>query len=253
MLKVVLFSLISFNLLAQNVVIIGESRNVRHLNELNLNVGEKIKNSEKIRGLMWFNDLTYNSIQKLNFEKAKMVELLQAFVNQNYQLGFQYLGNRLDFFHGHLLLKNSQPMAMLYHTQERANNYREGDTYYYFNKMNRNFMQDYYNPQMIINAREYVKEEEITDAFIYDSFHNFYTIHSQTLNPRLLGYKVEEDLQWDFYALNCALIPDKYKGAATNVIEITLPNQTLPTCLMVLTQCRGLNIETNACKQKYLE
>ncbi|MFN8369513.1 MAG: hypothetical protein U0T83_02685 [Bacteriovoracaceae bacterium] len=253
MVRLFLFYLLSFNLLAQTIVIGGGNRDVRHLNELNLSVGEKIKNSEKIRGLMWFQDLNYNSIQKINFEKSKMVELLQSFVNQNYKVGFQYLGNRLDFFHGHLLLNNNRPMAVLYHTQERANNYREGETYYYFNKMNRNFIQDYYDSKLITNARNYVRVEEITNAFILDSFVNYYTVHSQTLNPRLLGYNVSEDLQWDFYSVNCSLIPAKYKNEFTNFIEITVPPSNTTTCLLVLSQCRGLNIETANCKNKYLE
>src|SRR5579885_2216559 len=44
--------------------------------------------------------------------------LLQGFVTAEYGRVFRHLGDERDFDHGHLLLVDGRPVAILYHTQE---------------------------------------------------------------------------------------------------------------------------------------
>ena len=84
---------------------------------------------------------------------ARMERLLQQMADVTYQVGFRFIGDAMDFDHGHLLYEQREvdgvkrlfPRAILYHTQEHAYSVRwrgEGDAKYdYLEVTNRNWIQ----------------------------------------------------------------------------------------------------------------
>ena len=76
-------------------------------------------------------------------EPARMQVLLQRFVDKLYLKAFRHLGDERDFDHGHVLYApaSKTPVAILYHTQELAQDEPAGSDFAFVDSGARNWIQ----------------------------------------------------------------------------------------------------------------
>lgn len=181
-------------------------------------------------------------------DKQKLTELLQKAVDVIYPAkGFRYLGERRDFFHGHILyvLNDNgvpQSVAILYHTQEEAYDWYQfhpKSTYAYLDRQKRNWIQWLDRPEVIENANKYERTsypagltgniQEKWDAFVKETLpaqKKHFTIKEWMLDPQFFGGEIALSVNWRFYEV------DKMpKDRNSNVINITLPKKKRPILL----------------------
>jgi hypothetical protein len=164
---------------------------------------------------------------------------MQKLLNQAAQAisgkGFRYLGDKNDFFHGHLIFEKRReggesvfyPRAILYHTQEEAYGAHWGQKgispdYDYVDVTARNWIQwlsDSPNEDgsRIENARYYLDVTKKDARQFYSSLPPqkewHYTIHSHQLDNNLLGFVAHSALQFEFYLSNCEeFLESSYRG-----------------------------------------
>lgn len=160
--------------------------------------------------------------------KDRLQGLLQGFVDGEYGRAFRHLGDERDFDHGHLLLdaRTGRPVAILYHTQELADEAAAAD-FGYIDPEARNWIQ-WLDGRGVENARRYEREtyprSPEWDWFVsYDlpRLRRRHTITDRMLDPRLLGLEFAPGLQWTFTQVPCGSESDAF----SNVIGIRLPGR----------------------------
>jgi hypothetical protein len=181
----------------------------------------------KIRGLRYLKNAITFPYEYV--AKEKYVELIQEFVNQQNGKAFKYVGDYMDFFHGHLLLRKGQEdqqraVAVLYHTQEFGYvNTDPSCKYLRFAPNERNWFQSLDNPSAITNAvglpGTYEQDED---------FHTHQTIHPDFLfdetGTPFTNLK-NEALQFSFFEVVCKNIPEKYRTDATNFFTLNINSE----------------------------
>lgn len=185
-------------------------------------------------------------------DKEKLTNLLQKAVNVIYPAkGFRYLGDKEDFFHGHILYildTNSvpRPVAILYHTQEEAYNwdkFHPKSTYAYLDRQKRNWIQWLDRPEVVENANNYERvyypaglsdDRQVRwDKFIEESLpeqKNHFTIKEWMLDPQFFGGEIAISVNWRFYE-----VKKMPQNNDSNVIAIILPGKKKPTFLALKT------------------
>lgn len=149
-----------------------------------------------------------------SFTKNFLEKMLQKMVNRSYLRGFRYLGDPNDFNHGHILFveKTSgmiEPVAILYHTQEKAYENHEnspGSKYDYLDRRTRNWIQLLKQDGRVENAKRYERMSYNRENLLWRSYVDYsvrayrehFTIHENMLDPEILGGEVLFSLQWDF-------------------------------------------------------
>ncbi|MFL5785264.1 MAG: hypothetical protein ACJ76H_11675 [Bacteriovoracaceae bacterium] len=192
----------------------------------NAGYGDILPNG-KIRGLRYLKDAV-----SFPFEyapKSKYVELIQEFVNQKYGTAFKFLGDYMDFFHGHLLLEADKdvqkPVAILYHTQEFGYwNTDPSCKYLRFAPAERNWFQSLSTPDKIINAVGLPGRYQHEDDFLTHD-----TVHPEALddeNGHPYSNLEQEALQVSFFEASCSNIPEKFRTDETNFFTLNVQGET---------------------------
>ncbi len=162
-------------------------------------------------------------------EPARLQALLQRFVDKLYLKAFRHLGDERDFDHGHVLYAPASrtPVAILYHTQELAQDEPAGSAFGYVDAGARNWIQ-WVDRDGIENADRYQRAEFPDSAFwrwfkeervpILKSHH---TIVDKMLDPARLGAETSDSQQLVFTRFECGAPPAPVPGNAS--IDIRLP------------------------------
>lgn len=161
---------------------------------------------------------------------ARMQGLLQRFVDKLYLKAFRHLGDERDFDHGHVLYapKSRTPVAILYHTQELAQDEPAGSAYGYVDAGARNWIQ-WLDRDDIVNAEQY-QRKEFPDSASWRWFkeermpvlRRYHTIVDKMLDPARLGAETSESRQLVFTRFDCAAPPPVRPGEAP--IAVRLPS-----------------------------
>ncbi len=158
------------------------------------------------------------------FNLPRLQSILQKFTDAAAGIGFRFMGDVNDLFHGHVLFTADEltaegrmrPFAILYHTQEEAYGAHwrgSPDTKYdYLDVRTRNWLQwlsadEQDDATLIANARDYVNaERKSPDVFFGENAakeREHFTIHGKNLDWQKLGVQGVGELQWEFYATVC--------------------------------------------------
>ena len=166
--------------------------------------------------------------------KMEFQALLQKFVDQMYMKGFRHLGDERDFDHGHFLYNGeSKAIAILYHTQELADQNTADSGFGYIDPSGRNWIQ-WLGEGRIENAQRYLRKTYPATA-TWDWFREFelpglskhHTILDKMLDPSLVSLDVTKTSQWVFTKIPCAQAP-----SAGDEIQILLPTNE-KVCLVL--------------------
>lgn len=162
-------------------------------------------------------------------EPARMKTLLQAFVDKLYLKAFRHLGDERDFDHGHVLYApgSKTPVAILYHTQELAQDEPPGSEYGFVDAGARNWIQ-WVDRGGIENADRY-ERREFPDSAYWRWFQaervpvlkQYRTIVDKMLDPARLGAETSDSLQLVFTRFDCAAPPAPLPGREP--IDVRLP------------------------------
>lgn len=162
-------------------------------------------------------------------EPARMQSLLQRFVDKVYLKAFRHLGDERDFDHGHVLYApaSKTPVAILYHTQELAQDEPPGSAFGYVDSAARNWIQ-WVDRDEIVNANRYQREDFPDSAFWrwfkaerLPVLRRYHTIVDKMLDPARIGAETSESLQLEFTRFDCAVPPAPLPGKTP--IDILLP------------------------------
>jgi hypothetical protein len=168
----------------------------------------------------------------LPLPKAEFQALLQEFVGQMYMKGFRHLGDERDFDHGHFLYNaESKAIAILYHTQELADQNTAQSGYGYIDPAGRNWIQ-WLGQNRIENADHYLRKTYPATA-TWDWFREFelpgltkhHTILDKMLDPSLVALDVSKTSQWVFSKIPCA-----QDSPSSDELQIVLPTNEM-VCL----------------------
>jgi hypothetical protein len=198
----------------------------------NAGYGDILPNG-KIRGLRYLKEAPTFPYEYL--PKEVFVQLIQEFVNQKEGKAFKFIGDYMDFFHGHVLLRKDptstsenvkqNPVAILYHTQEFGYvNTDPSCKYLRFAPGERNWFQSVSNPSLITNA------DGLPGRYGQDE--NYHT--HQTIQPEFLDDEnglpfsnlQNEALQFSFFEAACENIPEKYRTHETNFFTLKVSDET---------------------------
>jgi hypothetical protein len=155
----------------------------------------------------------------LPLDKPRLQSLLQTFVDQGYGRSFRRLGDESDFDHGHLLVdaRTGAPVAILYHTQELADEDPAG----YLDASGRNWIQ--WLDGRVENAGRYERADYPSTAtwdwFVASQLPGLrgrHTITDKMLDPKKLGAELGKSRQWTFTRAACGT-------EAGDSIRVTLP------------------------------
>lgn len=146
--------------------------------------------------------------------------LLQSFVDQGYGRVFRHLGDERDFDHGHVLLLDGRPVAILYHTQETGDAPSSPD-FAYLDAEHRNWLQ-WLGGGPAVDARRFARarypETASWEWFVrrqLPELQKRHTITDRMLDPGLLGGRELESEQWVFTRVDCR--------AAADAISVSVP------------------------------
>lgn len=162
-------------------------------------------------------------------EPARMQALLQSFVDKLHMKAFRHLGDERDFDHGHVLYApgTKTPVAILYHTQELAQDEPAGSEYGLLDAGARNWIQ-WVDRGVIENASRY-ERREFPDSAYWRWFQaervpvlkQYHTIVDKMLDPARLGADTSDSLQLEFTRVDCASRPAPPPGRQP--IDVRLP------------------------------
>lgn len=162
-------------------------------------------------------------------EPARMQALLQRFVDKLHNKAFRHLGDERDFDHGHVLYApgTKTPVAILYHTQELAQDEPAGSPYGFIDPLGRNWIQ-WLERDGIENADQY-QRSDFPDTAAWRWFKEerlpvlkrYHTIVDKMLDPARLGAETSESKQLVFTRFDCAAPPPPRPGEAP--IGVRLP------------------------------
>ncbi len=164
------------------------------------------------------------SVVALPLSAPRLQNLLQAFVAGGQGRSFRVLGEERDFDHGHVLLeaRTKSPFAILYHTQELADETPDG----YLDAEGRNWIQ-WLDGRGIENARRYERADYPRTAdwdwFVAQELPRLrrrHTITDKMLDPLLLGSELAGSVQCTFTRVDCG-------AAAPERIGVVLPDRTI--------------------------
>ena len=194
------------------------------------------------------------------FTDARLVKLLNLFNAKVYGKGFRYIGEAGDFFHGHILVegigkgpdKILRPRAILYHTQEEAYKAHWEPTpaltkYDYLDVTTRNWIQWLSDDPAqdgvdIRNAREYVDAKKKDPSVFFGDhpapvFKAHYTIHGSKLDDSKLGFNLDGESEFEFYA-DCNTSPENEYDHRHGPYDVVVPGQGT-VCLKFSTALAG--------------
>lgn len=162
-------------------------------------------------------------------EPARMQSLLQGFVDKLHMKAFRHLGDERDFDHGHVLYApgTRTPVAILYHTQELAQDEPPGSDFGFLDPGARNWIQ-WVDRGVIENADRY-ERRTFPDSAYWRWFQaervpvlrRYRTIVDKMLDPARLGADTSDSLQLVFTRFDCAAPPPPTAGKEP--IDIRLP------------------------------
>jgi len=163
-------------------------------------------------------------------EPARMQTLLQGFVDKLYMKAFRHLGDERDFDHGHVLYApgTKTPVAILYHTQELAQDEPAGSEFGYLDAAARNWIQ--WVDRGAIESADLYQRREFPDSAYWRWFKEervpvlkrYHTIVDKMLDPARLGAETSDSLQLVFTRVDCAAPPAPQAGKAP--IDVRLPS-----------------------------
>lgn len=165
----------------------------------------------------------------VGLEPARMQGLLQRFVDKLYLKAFRHLGDERDFDHGHVLYApgTKTPVAILYHTQELAQDEPAGSDFGFVDSGARNWIQ-WVGRDGIEKADGYQRESFPDTAFWrwfqaerLPSLRKYHTILDKMLDPERLGAQTADSRQLVFTRFDCAA-PSAARPGNTP-IDIRLP------------------------------
>lgn len=157
---------------------------------------------------------------------------LQEFATRMHQKAFRHLGDERDFDHGHFLFRpgESEPFALLYHTQELARYHSPNSGYGWLDPEGRNWIQ-WLGDGRIENARRYERRGYPSSGswpwFVSQELPGLRahrTILDKMLDPARLGAASLSSRQVVFTRVPCA------GSRRLDGISIALPGQA-PVCL----------------------
>ena len=156
------------------------------------------------------------------FTEKRIERLLNQFAQATFEKSFRFVGVEEDFFHGHVLFERKlhegqellHPRAILYHTQEEAHKAHWEKSidpkYDYLNVTTRNWIQwlsddAVLDGEKIENARDYLDFAQKNPAPFFQETalpqkDQHYTIHAKNLDSQKLGFKLDGELQFEFYS-----------------------------------------------------
>ena len=162
-------------------------------------------------------------------EPARMQSLLQGFVDKLYLKAFRHLGDERDFDHGHVLYApgSKTPVAILYHTQELAQDEPAGSEFGYVDPAARNWIQ--WVDRGGIESADAYQRREFPDTAYWRWFkaervpvlRRYHTIVDKMLDPARLGAETNESLQLVFTRFDCGAPPAPLPGQSP--IDVRLP------------------------------
>ena len=165
----------------------------------------------------------------LGLAPARMQNLLQSFVDKLYMKAFRHLGDERDFDHGHVLFApaSNTPVAILYHTQELAQDQPPGSAFAYLDSGARNWIQ-WVDRDLIEKADRY-QLKNYPDSAAWRWFtqerlpilRRYHTILDKMLDGGRLGAETSSSRQLVFTRFDCALPPAPRPGQVP--IDIRLP------------------------------
>ena len=198
----------------------------------------------------------HHEVFKKPISAQKLQLLLQRFIDSQFEKAFRYIGDKNDFFHGHLLFTDDlpldkegrlEPFAILYHTQEDAHEHHlrdPGGPYDYLNPHTRSWVQmiDSQDKQSgpIFNAFQLMFDFFPNDADSHSSLNatkERYTVFTTQLDtnkfPAAYRRNIVGQMQIEFYESNCEPEANPlFILYGIGQISVEIPNQYTP-CLNV--------------------
>lgn len=170
------------------------------------------------------------------FSHKRLQGLIQKMADVTYGKGFRYLGDDKDFYHGHVLYvrksrkKRAEPVAILYHTQERAyyaHKYNPGSRYDYLDAGMRNWIQ-WLDFGRVEDANLYKRTDyrDINPGLVtrlLRGYEEHYTITDWMLDSKALGGETVATVQFLFMSTDlCKKSP--VPAGCDDSFVINLPN-----------------------------